>query len=174
MQKFILFLVSFAVLATGCEEGLQPVNGFHGQVTFPEEPDGSVTWPDSLKGAVVAFADARSIDIENLSMESLVRNLLGFSQPLNERQTQEYFIEALPGSYIAGVVGTTVPVDQLILQPMDSLLAHPEYFQLLGIYGYAPTAAIPIGLIIVPDDETIENIHIDTQYNFQSQLDDLF
>ena len=174
MQKFILFLLSIVVLTAGCEEGLQPVNGFQGRITFPENSNGTVVWPDSLNGAVVAFADARSIDIENISMESLVQNLLGFSQPLNERQNQEYFLEALPGTYIAGVVGTTVPVDQLILQPMDSLLSHPEYFQLLGIYGYAPSAAIPIGLVIVPDDGIIENIHIDTQYNYQSQLDDLF
>ncbi len=163
----------FIFFTIGCEDGLRPPSGFKGTVSFPHNQT-QVEWPDSIQGAVVAFADASTIDVGNLSLDALIQNLLGFSQPLRETASQNYFLEALPGAYLAGVVGTTIPISELILQPIDSVLAHPEYFQLLGIYGFDTSSDLPLGLVIVPDDGVAENIDILADFNFQSVLVELF
>lgn len=142
--------------------------GFQGTVTLPTDNSGAVIWPDSLEGAVVTFAATRSLDPANLSFQQIIENFLGFSQPLDTtRETQEYFLEALPTpySYVAGVIATTVPITQLLGQPPDSLVAHPEYFKVLGLYGYKPNNPVPFGLITVKDGQVTDSINFAIDYD---------
>ncbi|MBS1271011.1 MAG: hypothetical protein MAGBODY4_00140 [Candidatus Marinimicrobia bacterium] len=172
MRKLLPILL-LGIILLGCEQGLQPVAGFQGTVTLPSDSSGVVIWPDSLEGAVVTFAATRSLDPKNLSFQQIIQNFLGFSQPLDTtRHTQEYFLQALPTpySYVAGVVATTVPITQLLGQPVDSLSAHPEYFKVLGLYGYKPNSLVPFGLINVKEGEVTENINFDTDYDFEVEF----
>lgn len=171
MRTTVFSIIALLLFTFGCEKGLQPVTGFSGSVTFPANDEGEVVWPDTLEGAVVAFVDAGSLNLTDMSLEDLIRNIMGFSNPLQETREQEYFLEALPGTYLAGIIGTTRPVDQLVLQPVDSLVQHPEYFFILGIYGFNPDRIPPFRFISVDDDEVLHGIHMEADYNFRFDTD---
>ena len=155
------------LVVIGCEEGLQPPNGFEGTVRFPTNESGEVIWPDSLEAAVVAFADASKINFQQISFTEVLDHLLGYSQPLDTaEEQQDYFLQALAGPdkvYIAGVVATRVPFKQIIATPIDSLGAHPEYFQIIGIHRKEKN---DISFIYVDDEEITSGIDIEVNYDF--------
>lgn len=167
MKRSLLILISALVLMA-CEQGLQPVTGFQGTVYFPTDSTGTVAWPDSLNGAVVAFVDAEALNFPNLSFSQLVRNILGFTNPLDlSRDQQPYFLEALPGKpYLAGVIASTVPIGSLLGLPTDSLAAHPEYFHVLGLY-HTPGGSLPFKFIYVDQEEITPGIDIHCDFNYQ-------
>jgi len=167
MKKHLL--IGVLVLVMACNRGLQPVTGFEGTVTFPDNGAGEVAWPDSLLGATVIFADISEIEgnIFNLNFTKLVQHISGYTDPLDtNRVTQSYFLEAYPGNlYVAGVVATTVPVISLMGMSMDSLAAHPEYFRVIGVYNPSG-GALPFDFITVEEDEVTPGINITCAFDF--------
>ncbi len=155
------------MLVWSCEHGLQPAPGFQGTVTFPSDDTGKVLWPDSLAGAVVAFADVSNLNLLRLTFPQVIRNILGYTNPLDTSRTQQpYFLQAFPGRYyVAGVIATTVPISTILGQPLDSLAAHPEYFHILGLYGN-PEAIIPFRFVAVDDEEITSGIDIHCDFQF--------
>jgi len=161
MRKTLLFTF-LIILVVGCEHGLQPVTGFEGTVTFPTNDAGKVQFPDSLRGAVVAFV---KFDL-SLSAETLPQKILGYSQPLDvSQQHQSYFLQALPDDfYIVGVVATTIPISQILILPQDSLKAHPEYVKLIGFY-QNPNQPSQLGFVHFGDSEIQEGVNINVKYD---------
>ncbi len=119
---------------------------------------------------MVAFADVSSIYLPSITFPQVIQNLLGYTDPLDtSRIEQPYFLQALPGrNYIAGVIATTVPISKILGQPLDTLAAHPEYFQVLGLYGN-PDELTPFRFISVDDEEITPGI--DIRCDFQYTLD---
>ncbi len=64
------------------------------------------------------------------------------------------------------MVGLKIPLLQLLLLPGDSLAAHPEYFQPLGIYK-TPESIFPFTSIYVSDEEVLADIDITVDYGFE-------
>lgn len=167
MKRVFAILIPVLLLA-GCEQGLQPVTGFEGTVYFPTDSSDAVVWPDSLAGAVVIFVDAGGLNFLHPSFSQLIQNILGFTNPLDTSRTEQpYFLEALPNkSYLAGVIASTVPIGNLLGLPTDSLAAHPEYFQLLGIY-HTPGASLPFQFVNINQEDITTGIDIMCDFNYQ-------
>ncbi len=161
MRKTLLFTLLLLIF-TGCEQGLQPVTGFEGTVTLPTNDAGEVQFPDSLYGAVVAFA---KFDL-SLSAQTLPQKILGYSQPLDlNKPDQSYFLQAFPDEfYIVGVVATTIPINQVLILPKDSLSAHPEYFKLIGYY-QNPSQPGQLGFVHFTDSKIQDGVNIHVNYN---------
>ena len=120
-------------------------------------------WPDSLEGAVVVVAEFQTYS----SVDSFFANILTFSDPIDTNENeQSYFIQTLPGIYIAGVVGVKIPMSQVLFLTQDSLSAHPEYFVPIGLYK-SPNSSLPLGLgtIRVKESEITRGIDITIDFN---------
>jgi len=165
MLRFqLILLVGLTLLififSNSCENGLKTEEGIQGKVIFPlDSITGEVNFPDSLKGAFVVVAD---FDFYT-SVDSFFANIVTYSDPLDTtRSESEYYIQLLPGVYLAGVVGTTKSVAEIYFMSMDSLAAHPDYFQPIGLFKLPGN---DISSILVRDDELTENIDIEIDYN---------
>lgn len=120
-------------------------------------------WPDSLEGAVVVVAEFQTYS----SVDSFFANILTFSDPIDTNENeQSYFIQTLPGIYIAGVVGVKIPMSHVLFLTQDSLSAHPEYFVPIGLYK-SPNSSLPLGLgtIRVKESEITRGIDITIDFN---------
>ncbi len=161
LNKLLLLLI-WLISIFSCEEGLDPVAGIEGKINIPiDSLSEEVIWPDSLQGAVIVVAEWRLYE----SLDSFFTHIVTFSDPLDtNKKEQSYFVQTLPGFYIAGIIGITVEMSKIIFLPQDSLSLHPEYFVPIGLYKL-PNSTLPIGIIRVQEKEITKDIDITVNYN---------
>jgi hypothetical protein len=158
------FLIVSVVFLSGCEQGLQPVGGIEGTITFPiDSVTQQIIWPDSLYGAVAVVAEFAYPFYT--SLDSFFKHIIAYGEPIDTSQNeQDYFIQLKSGIYVVGVVGLKVPVAQIIFMPKDTLVSHPEYFQPIGLYK-SVDSPLPISSINVRSGEVTSGIDITLQYD---------
>ena len=162
-ERFVYIFLAFTFFVHTCEKGLDRVEGIEGNIHIPSDSTAEkVMWPDSLEGAVVVVAEYQLYS----SIDSFFSNLVAYSDPIDtSNSSQEYFIQTLPGIYIAGIVGVKIPIADIFFLPKDSLAAHPEYFIPLSIYGL-PDYELP-QWIEVEDDKIINQIDMTIDYGLE-------
>ncbi len=163
LNKFLLLLI-WLTLTFSCEEGLDTVAGIEGKINIPTDSlSEKIIWPDSLQGAVIVIAECGLYE----SLDSFFTHIVTFSDPLDtSKKEQSYFVQTLPGFYIAGVIGITVEMSKIIFLPQDSLSLHSEYFVPIGLYKI-PNSTLPIGIIRVQEKEITKEIDITINYNIE-------
>ena len=172
MQKITHFLTAafiFSLLLGGisCEQGLESVEGIQGTVNFPyDSTTNTVIWPDTLNGAFVVIAEYQSIVYQ--SIDSIFTHIVGYSDPLEtSEQESGYSIQLKPGYYIGGVIGIKgITLAEIAFMPLDSLMAHPEYFTIIGVYESAGSS-LGVGKIKVIADQLTDGIDIQVNYEYQ-------
>jgi len=172
MQKITHILIAaliFGLLLGGitCEQGLEPVEGIQGTVYFPYDSTTNISiWPDTLNGALVVIAEYQSIVYQ--SIDSIFTHIVGYSDPLEtSEQESGYSIQLKPGYYIGGVIGIKeITLAEIAFMPLDSLMAHPEYFIIIGIYESA-SSSLGVGKIKVIADQLTDGINIQVNYEYQ-------
>lgn len=147
-----------------CEKGLDPAVGIEGTVYFPvDSVTHSVSFPDSLEGAVVIVAETANYS----SVDSFFAHLVGYSAALDtSRAAANYYVQLPSGIYLVGVVGLKISLTDLLFMSGDSLARHPEYFQPIGIYK-TPESTYPFTSIYVSDGEVLSDIDISVDYAFE-------
>ena len=160
----LLLLSTLLLLIVSCEEGLDPIVGTEGKIVIPTDSlTEEVIWPDSLQGAVIIIADWGSYE----SIDSVFSHIITFSDPLDiSKKEQSYFVQTLPGFYIAGIIGIKVQMSEITFLPQDSLFKYPEYFVPIGLYKL-PNSTLPVGLIVVQEKEITKDIDITINYNLE-------
>jgi len=148
-----------------CEEGLDPVAGIEGVVRFPVDSlSGAVVFPDSLKGAVVVVAEFRP---DYASVDSFFAHIVAYGAALDTTVAEApYYIQLPADFYFVGVVGLKISLAEILFTPMDSLAAHPEYFQPIGLYKI-PGGILPIASIRVGEEELVSDIDIVVDYDLE-------
>jgi len=172
MQKITHFLTAafiFSLLLGGisCEQGLESVEGIQGTVNFPyDSTTNTVIWPDTLNGAFVVIAEYQSIVYQ--SIDSIFTHIVGYSDPLEtSEQESGYSIQLKPGYYIGGAIGIKeITLAEIAFMPLDSLVAHPEYFTIIGVYESA-SSSLGVGKIKVIADQLTDGIDIQVNYEYQ-------
>jgi len=163
LNKFLLLLI-WLTLNFSCEEGLNPISGIEGKINIPTDPlSKEVIWPDSLQGAVIVIAEWGLYE----SLDSFFTHIVTFSDPLDtSKEEQSYFVQTLPGFYIAGIIGIEKEMSEIIFLPQDSLSTYLDYFVPIGLYKI-PNSTLPIGLIRVQEKEITKDIDITVNYNIE-------
>jgi len=171
MQKITHFLTAaliFGLLLSGitCEYGLEQVEGIQGTVYFPyDSTANAVLWPDTLNGAFVVIAEYQSIVYK--SVDSIFTHIVAYSDPLEiSHQESGYSIQLRPGYYIGGVVGIKeITLAEIAFMPLDSLVSHPEYFTIIGVYE-SVSSSLGVGKIKVLEDQLTDGIDINVNYEY--------
>ncbi|MCK4445686.1 MAG: hypothetical protein KAW56_01235 [Candidatus Marinimicrobia bacterium] len=163
LNKFLLLLI-WLNLTFSCEEGLDPVAGIEGKINIPTDSlSENIVWPDSLQGAVIVIAEFGLYE----SLDSFFTHIVTFSDPLDtSKEEQSYFVQTLPGFYIASIIGITEKMSEIIFLLQDSLSMHLEYFVPIGLYKL-PNSTLPIGIIRVQEKEIIKDIDITINYDIE-------
>ena len=148
-----------------CEDGLDPVAGIEGVVRFPVDSlSGVVVFPDSLEGAVVVAAEFRP---DYASVDSFFAHIVAYGAALDTTVAEApYYIQLPPDFYFVGVVGLKISLAEILFMPMDSLAAHPEYFQPIGLYTI-PGGILPIASVRVGEEELVSDIDIVVDYDLE-------
>jgi len=114
-KQFIIRLIGLLLFLVSCRfpEGLEPVSGVEGNIRI------TGTWPDSVLAASL-------IVLDELSLDSLEKDLISYSDPVLQGDTLSYyFIQLKPGGYYIVSVGLTVEPG-LFFANLDSFLTAPK------------------------------------------------
>jgi len=161
---FLMFCALFLIIH--CEKGLDPVAGIEGVVRFPMDSlSGAVMFPGSLTGAVVVVAEFRT---DYASVDSFIAHIVAYGSALDTSLAEApYYIQLVPDFYFVGVVGIReITLAEILFMPRDSLAAHPDYFQPIGLY-QVPEALTSISSVRVGEEELVTDIDIDVDYDLE-------
>ena len=114
-KRSVLFLLGPLVYLLSCSfpEGLEPVSGIEGNIRLKG------SWPDTVFAATL-------IVLDELSLDSLEKDLISYSDPILQGDTLSYyFIQLKPGGYYLVSAGLTIEPG-LFFANLDSIFSAPK------------------------------------------------